>query len=64
MKILEILPACIDKRPKMYTIVYEQHYKTYSETIKERELLRNFNLDKSEFTRILRLSIINAGNKL
>lgn len=61
MKILEILPSHIEREKQMYTVVYEQHYKTYEVTLREREIVRKFKLEKAEFKRVLLNSMNNSN---
>jgi hypothetical protein len=61
MKILEILPSHIERDKQMYTVVYEQDYKTYSVVLREREAVRTYKLNKAEFKRIL-LNSMNSSN--
>jgi hypothetical protein len=61
MKILEILPSHIEHTKQFYSIVFEQSYKTYTETLREREIIRKFKLEKAEFKRIL-LNSMNSSN--
>lgn len=53
MKILDILPAHKENTTQYYTVSYESHYKIFTESMKRRDIIRNFSLSKEEFNRIL-----------
>lgn len=62
MKIYEILPLRKDGKHQIYKVAYEHFYKMFYIEAREREIVRNFDITKSEFKKIL-LESMNSANQ-
>ena len=62
IKILKILPATRKGRTQKYEVHYEENFKTKNCLMKEKEIIRQFAIDKKTFNMILRDSVMGENS--
>lgn len=61
-KILKILPGLRKGTTQKYEVHYEENFKEQSCLMKEKEIIRQFAIDKKEFKMILRNSVMDQNS--
>lgn len=62
IKILQIFPAQRDRKTQKYEVQYEEDFKIKNCLMKEKEIIRQFAIDKKTFKLILRDSIMRENS--
>lgn len=59
VKIIKILPSTKKGKTQVYELFYEENFKEKNCLLKEKEIIVRFDIDKKEFSMILRSSLLN-----